>query len=687
MTAERVFRRKNRPHARSEPEAQAQPAASRDDSADAHDSPSPKVFRRQKRSVAPGETQAEPTPEPQQPAPKPQLVHNERPRRSAEQAFPPLASDEPAPHPETSREALLAFAEDLAFPDLTVEDDAPPARSEKPTPEAAPAAWDDTKMEGHAEADEEKPSVPPTASEPDAPNSSGPGADTRSDAATAPDAPLVLQDTQRADAPEPAPKEADPVTPPVAQKPDQTPETHPLPPQAIAPTREPEKPLPTAMPPADTTRDAQELDEADEIAAIEATPSISARAPEDAGDRARTEPDPLMAQHPEPETSPEAERIAVEAEPSPHVGGEESSDIENLFADEPTTESVEPDHHLGDRIEDGPVAPRTDPVDAGAREGGAEMMNGGGAKASETADEPDSVETDVDRDEPEAGNQVSEAEDTEPKAGQAQVTDPGAPDPDPAIAKPPTDAASPETDGALWARLAPVIVDERVLDRHRVITATRYDPAHAAFDVLRTRLLQAVAERGWSRIAITSPTKGCGKTFTAANLAISLARQENCPTILFDTDLRDPMLARTFGATATGAIGDMLRGKTAPEDHLQRLGPNSIHAGPNLAFAFNDAREAYASELLQDPRTADTLRRIEERFAPKLMLFDTPPALYGDDVLAMRPLIDAVILVVGGGLTTANEIREVENRLGTETPLLGVVLNRAEGSKTRQYGY
>lgn len=46
-----------------------------------------------------------------------------------------------------------------------------------------------------------------------------------------------------------------------------------------------------------------------------------------------------------------------------------------------------------------------------------------------------------------------------------------------------------------------------------------------------------------------------------------------------------------------------------------------------------------------------------------------------------------MILVVGGGLTSEREIREVEARLGTETPLLGVVLNRAEGSTARKYTY
>jgi len=54
------------------------------------------------------------------------------------------------------------------------------------------------------------------------------------------------------------------------------------------------------------------------------------------------------------------------------------------------------------------------------------------------------------------------------------------------------------------------------------------------------------------------------------------------------------------------------------------------------------------------------------------------PVRTASDVLALRPQFDAVLLVTGGGVTTDAQIREVETRLGTSTPLLGVVLNRAE---------
>lgn len=238
-----------------------------------------------------------------------------------------------------------------------------------------------------------------------------------------------------------------------------------------------------------------------------------------------------------------------------------------------------------------------------------------------------------------------------------------------------------------WSGLPELTVDKAHLARNRIITATREDPAHGAFDVLRTRLLQTLSENGWRRVAITSPGKDCGKTFTAANLAISLSRQENCRTLLMDLDMRRPSLHHVLGVGSPGSVGDMLRGMIPPESHLHRMGRNPINAGRNIAFALNDRPEAYASELLQDPRSAETLRAIDEHYAPDVVLFDLPPALFYDDVIAARPLFDGVLLVVGGGLTTESEISEVERRLGDSMPVLGMVLNKAEGTDISRYTY
>lgn len=281
----------------------------------------------------------------------------------------------------------------------------------------------------------------------------------------------------------------------------------------------------------------------------------------------------------------------------------------------------------------------------------------------------------------EAGTPASRPE---PRDAVPQPRDPGRSLPAPATGRP-EPSAPPAWD--VWASLKRVPLDPVHLDRHRMISARREDPSHAAFDVLRTRLVQALVDNGWRKVAITSPTKNCGKSFIAANLALSLSRAETRRTLLLDMDLRNPSLAKLLGVRSPGPIGDLLRDRTRPDLHVVRFDENALGVGSSLALALNDRVERDAAELMQAPEAAAALARMDALLQPDVVLYDLPPALYHDDVLAFRGQYDAVLLVVGGGITKPDEVTEVSRRLSDHTPLLGVVLNRAEGPSIRDYSY
>jgi protein-tyrosine kinase len=65
-------------------------------------------------------------------------------------------------------------------------------------------------------------------------------------------------------------------------------------------------------------------------------------------------------------------------------------------------------------------------------------------------------------------------------------------------------------------------------------------PEAGAVDMLRTRVVQMMRQNGWRRVAVTSPDKSAGKSTTCCNLLVSLSRQTDRRTILFDLDLRRP---------------------------------------------------------------------------------------------------------------------------------------------------
>lgn len=223
----------------------------------------------------------------------------------------------------------------------------------------------------------------------------------------------------------------------------------------------------------------------------------------------------------------------------------------------------------------------------------------------------------------------------------------------------------------LWESLTTVGLDPEHLARNSLFPDAGDDAARRAFDVLRTRTAQAMAERGWRRLAITSPTAGCGKSFVAANLALSLARRPGSRIVLVDADLRRPRLADLFGVADPGPLRAMLAGEQPIESHLRR-------AGPSLALALNDAAAADAAEVLAAADTAGAMAAMVEALAPDTVVLDLPAALVGDDVLAALPLVDAVLIVADGTRTTAEDIRRTERLFEGRVPLLGVILNRAQ---------
>lgn len=230
-----------------------------------------------------------------------------------------------------------------------------------------------------------------------------------------------------------------------------------------------------------------------------------------------------------------------------------------------------------------------------------------------------------------------------------------------------------------WTSLVPVTIFTHKVAEGGLFPDARQDPVTAQFDMLRTRMLQAIGERGWTRIAVTSPTHGCGKSLVAANLALSMARLPSARSVLIDLELRNPELAHLFGIEV-GALSDVLSGEQPFEAHFRRM-------GDNLALALNGEPVPGAAETLLAPATGETLLAVEEHLQPNVVIFDLPPALGSDDVLSILPMVDAVLLVADATRTTAEDIRACERLFEDRTPLLGVVLNRTHDKTHGRYRY
>ena len=225
----------------------------------------------------------------------------------------------------------------------------------------------------------------------------------------------------------------------------------------------------------------------------------------------------------------------------------------------------------------------------------------------------------------------------------------------------------------LHPRLVPA--DTERLMANRIVAMADHDPAATAYKVLRTHVLQRMRANGWKTLAITSPTQGNGKTVTAINLAITLARDLKHTILLVDLDLRRPSMASYFFEHPVPGVSDYIT-DDQPVDQLL------IDPGiERLALLPGNHSFTHSSEVLASPKMIELVDDLKGRYPDRLVLFDMPPMLGGDDVIAFSPYVDALLLVIEEGKTTADQLSEAYMLLDNDK-ILGTVLNQAEEGST-----
>jgi Mrp family chromosome partitioning ATPase len=222
--------------------------------------------------------------------------------------------------------------------------------------------------------------------------------------------------------------------------------------------------------------------------------------------------------------------------------------------------------------------------------------------------------------------------------------------------------------------------DQHILAGSQAADDFRATDVSRAFDLLRTRLRQTIKQHGWVNVGVASPTTGCGNTFSAANLAASLARVPSSRTVLMDFNMRKPGLAKMLDMDASqiGDQRDFLAGDVAISDYILR-------ASDTLAVGLAAGKQSDAAEIMQDPATAASLAEMRATLQPDVVIYDLPPLLSYDDTSAFLPQLDGLLLVSDGTQTMAKHIAECERALAGQVPLLGVILNRARASSIERF--
>ncbi len=219
-----------------------------------------------------------------------------------------------------------------------------------------------------------------------------------------------------------------------------------------------------------------------------------------------------------------------------------------------------------------------------------------------------------------------------------------------------------------------------------VSTVQWRSPAAEAYRILRTNVLSAASAFGVKSIVVTSAYSGEGKSSTAANLGVVLARAGKHVTLV-SADLRRPRLHEFFKRDGHMGLIDVLAGRTTLDQALQDVTLPTHGFDTSLA----SLRLLPSGSITDDPGellTSKTMARVlaEVETLSDVVLIDVPPVLPVTDALVVAEVTKNVLLVIGPKASTRPAItaaRQQLDRVGAR--ILGGVLNGSDPSMSQVY--
>lgn len=200
------------------------------------------------------------------------------------------------------------------------------------------------------------------------------------------------------------------------------------------------------------------------------------------------------------------------------------------------------------------------------------------------------------------------------------------------------------------------------IDRARLAASGFIDPEAPAgplaeeLRLIKRAVLSTVATSGPGEgqvVLICSSRPDDGKTFTAINLALSIASERDTDVLLVDGDVAKPEILATLGLTGGRGLLDAI---ADPAVDPQSLIVRTDVRGLSLLSAGLPRHDA--TEQLASRRMAELLERLREGRPNRVILFDSPPALASSAASALASHAGQVIMVVRADRTAESDLRD-----------------------------
>lgn len=221
------------------------------------------------------------------------------------------------------------------------------------------------------------------------------------------------------------------------------------------------------------------------------------------------------------------------------------------------------------------------------------------------------------------------------------------------------------------------------MKREIITRADPKSPVSEVFRTLRTNLQYMKKSNSCQTLVITSTVQGEGKSFVAANLAVTFA-QASKKTLIIDADMRRPRQHTIFGVDMFPGLSNYLSGINLSRSRHETSIKECIYATKidNLYMMPSGNIPPNPSELLQSRKLNALLDEIEPNF--DVIIFDGAPCLLVTDSTIISRVVDATILVASQNKTKMDDLKEAKRRINhVGGHIAGVVLNRVKVSKAK----
>ena len=234
------------------------------------------------------------------------------------------------------------------------------------------------------------------------------------------------------------------------------------------------------------------------------------------------------------------------------------------------------------------------------------------------------------------------------------------------------------------ARAAPAVVPTRQgsIDRARLAANSMIVPGAPVtgiseeYRIVKREIIRnfsgtanrPVVPRG-HRVLIASANPGEGKTFSAVNLALSLAVEADHDVLLIDADIAKPSVLDTLGLENGPGLMDALA-----DPHLP-LGDCLIQTDiPGLKVMPAGTQRLNDTELLASARTEALLAQLEAGAPGRILILDSPPVLAASPAAVLAGHVGQLIMVVRADQTMESALRDAIGLMGA-CPHIQLLLN------------